>query len=149
MKPVRVDKTVERRGYFEEFRHFELRQSPHPLLETADVVSLHVPLTDETRHLIDAKALARMKADAVLVNAARGGVVDEAAVVVALKEGRLGGCALDVYEIEPLTRDAAAHFRDVPNLVLTPHIAGVTLESNQRVSQVTMDNVRRFLEGSV
>jgi (S)-sulfolactate dehydrogenase len=61
----------------------------------------------------------------------------------------LGGCALDVYETEPLTRDAAAVFRDVPNLVMTPHIAGVTLESNQRVSRVTMDNVCRVLEESV
>jgi len=119
------------------------------LLETADVVSLHVPLTNETRHLIDASALARMKTDAVLINAARGGVLDEVAVVDALQQGRLAGCALDVYETEPLTRDAAALFRDVPNLVMTPHIAGVTLESNQRVSRVTMDNVRRVLEESV
>jgi (S)-sulfolactate dehydrogenase len=119
------------------------------LLESADIVSLHVPLTDETRHLVDADALARMKTDAVLINAARGGVVDEAAVVAALQEGRLGGCALDVYETEPLTHDAAARFQGVPNLVMTPHIAGVTLESNQRVSQVTMDNVRHVLEESV
>lgn len=118
------------------------------LLATADIVSLHVPLTDETRHLIDAAALAGMKSEAVLINAARGGVVDEAAVVAALKENRLGGCALDVFETEPLTREAADIFRDAPNLVLTPHIAGVTVESNQRVSQVTMDNVRRVLEAS-
>lgn len=118
------------------------------LLAAADIVSLHVPLTDETRHMIDAGVLAGMKSDAVLINAARGGIVDEAAVVEALKENRLGGCALDVFETEPLTREAADIFRDVPNLVLTPHIAGVTVESNERVSQVTMDNVRRVLEES-
>lgn len=118
------------------------------LLAAADIVSLHVPLTGETRHLIDAAALAGMKSGAVLINAARGGVVDEAAVVEALKENRLGGCALDVFETEPLTREAADIFRGAPNLVLTPHIAGVTAESNQRVSQATMDNVRRVLEAS-
>jgi len=118
------------------------------LLATADIVSLHVPLTDETRHLIDAAALAGMKPDAILINAARGGVVDETAVVGALKENRLGGCALDVFETEPLTLEAAGIFGDAPNLVLTPHIAGVTVESNQRVSQATMDNVRRVLEES-
>jgi len=116
------------------------------LLERSDIVSLHVPLTDETRHLIDASALSHMKPDTVLINAARGGIVDETALVEALTQKRLGGCALDVFKTEPLTPEAAGLFRDVPNLVLTPHIAGVTVESNRRVSQVTMDNVRRILE---
>ena len=118
------------------------------LLKTADVVSLHVPLTDETLHLIDSAAISRMKPGAVLVNAARGGVLDEKALAAALTEGRIGGAALDVYETEPLTREAARLFLDVPNLVLTPHIAGVTIESNQRVSQLTMDNVCAVLEKS-
>lgn len=118
------------------------------LLGTADVVSLHVPLTDETRHLIDANAISHMKKGAVLINAARGGIVDEPALAAALTAGHLRGAALDVYETEPLTREAAAVFLDVPNLVLTPHIAGVTVESNQRVSQLTMDNVRAVLEKS-
>jgi (S)-sulfolactate dehydrogenase len=116
------------------------------LLQTADVVSLHVPLTGETRHLIDAKAISHMKPGAVLINAARGGVLDEKALAAALTEGRIGGAALDVYETEPLTREAAGIFLDVPNLVLTPHIAGVTIESNRRVSQLTMDNVCAVLE---
>ena len=106
------------------------------LLARADALSLHVPLTDATRHLIGAHALAGMKPDAVLVNAARGGVVDEAALAGALRAGRLGGAALDVFETEPLTRDGAAHLRDVPNLILTPHVAGVTVESNERVSDL-------------
>jgi (S)-sulfolactate dehydrogenase len=116
------------------------------LLAAADVVSLHVPLTPETRHLIDAAALARMRADAVLINAARGGVVDEPALAAALRSGRLGGAALDVFETEPLTAAAGRVFADVPNLILTPHIAGVTRESNVRVSAVTAANVRRILE---
>jgi len=118
------------------------------LLAQSDAVSLHVPLDDATRHLINPRAIEWMKKGAILVNAARGGVLDENAMVAALRSGRLAGAALDVYETEPLTAAAAAVFSDLRNLILTPHIGGVTIESNQRVSQVTMDNVRRFLEGS-
>jgi (S)-sulfolactate dehydrogenase len=116
-----------------------------PLLATSDVVSLHVPLTEGTRHLIDASRIAAMKPSAILVNAARGGVVDEAAVTEALASGHLGGAALDVFETEPLTAEAAAHFSGVPNLILTPHIAGVTLESNTRVSDLIADRVLAHL----
>jgi (S)-sulfolactate dehydrogenase len=116
------------------------------LIATADVISLHVPLTPETRNLIDAAALGRMKAGAVLINAARGGVVDEAAVAAALREGRLAGVALDVFEEEPLSAAHARIFAGCPNLVLTPHVAGVTQESNMRVSWVTVEAVRRHLE---
>ena len=115
------------------------------LLARSDVVSLHVPLTAATRHLIDAEAIAGMKAGAILVNAARGGVVDEAAVCAALTGGRLGGAALDVFETEPLTRQAAEKFAGVPNLVLTPHIAGVTAEANVRVSAMIADAVLSHL----
>src|SRR5215212_1808353 len=114
----------------------------------SDVISLHVPLTPETRNLIGADAIARMKAGTVLVNAARGGVVDEAAIVQALRSGRLGGAALDVFEEEPVTVGRGAVFAGCPNLVLTPHIAGVTVESNVRVSWVTVENVRRHLAGA-
>jgi (S)-sulfolactate dehydrogenase len=115
------------------------------VLVNADVVSLHVPLLDETRHLITADAIARMRRHAVLINAARGGVVDEAAVAAALREGRLGGAALDVFETEPLTREAATIFVGAPNLILTPHIAGVTQESNVRVSELIARRVRETL----
>ncbi|WP_372681247.1 hydroxyacid dehydrogenase [Desulfosarcina sp.] len=118
------------------------------LLSQADVVSLHVPLSKETHHLIDAEAIARMKPGSILINAARGGVVDEKALVKALQSNHLGGAALDVFETEPLTQSAAALFAGIPNIVLTPHIAGITVESNQRVSQVTMKNVCRVLEES-
>lgn len=115
------------------------------LLATSDVVSLHVPLTPETRRMIDARALGLMKPDAILVNAARGGVVDEDALVAALKAQRLGGAALDVFESEPLDATAGAKFAGVPNLLLTPHVAGVTEESNVRVSGVTAAAVVRHL----
>lgn len=117
------------------------------LLAGSDILSLHVPLTDETRYLIDAKALSAMRPGAVLINAARGGVVDEAALAEALHDGRLAGAALDVFETEPLTAAAGERFRGLPNLILTPHIAGVTRESNIRVggliAQKVLDHLSR------
>jgi (S)-sulfolactate dehydrogenase len=124
----------------------EARALPE-LLAGADVVTLHVPLSGETRHLIGAAALAAMKPDAILINASRGGVVDEDAVVAALRAGDLGGAALDVFETEPLTAAAAARFAGVPNLILTPHVAGVTVEANRRTGRITVANVRAVLEG--
>ena len=115
------------------------------LLETSDVVSLHVPLTDDTRHIIDSAALAKMQSGAVLINAARGGTVDESALVDAINAGKLAGAALDVFEQEPLDATSGAKFLGVNNLILTPHIAGVTLEGNVRVSRVTAENVKKFL----
>lgn len=115
------------------------------VLATSDAVSLHVPLTRDTRHLIDARAIASMRNDAVLINAARGGVVDERALAAALNEGRLRGAMLDVFEAEPLKADS--HLAGVPNLIVTPHIAGITDEANRRVSGVTAANVRCVLEG--
>lgn len=121
------------------------RQDLAALIAQSDVLSLHVPLTAETRGLIDAAALARMPAGAVLINAARGGIVDEAAVAAALRSGQLGGAALDVFDREPLDAAGGAPFAGVPNLILTPHIAGVTQESNVRVSAVIAAAVRRHL----
>ena len=115
------------------------------LLVRANAVSLHVPLTDGTRGLIGREALERMKPTAVLVNTARGGVVDETALADALNAGRLAGAALDVFADEPLTAERAVRFEGCPNLVLTPHIAGVTAEANARVSRVTVANVARAL----
>lgn len=111
------------------------------IMEQADVISLHVPLTDQTRHLISADRLAQMKTGAVLINAARGGVVDDAALAEALHQRQIAGAALDVFETEPLTRDAAQVFAGIHNLVLTPHIAGVTKDSNVRVSAMIADRV--------
>ena len=114
------------------------------LLGRSDVVSLHIPLTPQTRGLLDARRLALMKRDAILVNTARGGIVDEAALAAMLKEGRLGGAALDVFEHEPLA--AGSPLAGAPRLILTPHIAGVTLEANERVSALIADRVAAALE---
>jgi (S)-sulfolactate dehydrogenase len=115
-----------------------------PLLASSHVISLHTPLTSQTRRLIDANALSLVKPGAILINAARGGILDEAALLAALQSGRLGGAALDVFETEPLSIATGEHFR-VPNLILTPHIAGVTVESNARVSAVTAEAVLQAL----
>lgn len=115
------------------------------LLESADALSLHVPLTDGTRGMVGAETLAKMRPGAVLVNTARGGVVDEDAVCDALRSGALGGAALDVFETEPLTEDAGSKFAGVPNLILTPHVAGVTKEGDVRVSAMTVANVLQEL----
>lgn len=123
-----------------------MKDSPVTLEEVladADVVSLHVPLVESTRNLIDAKRIAAIKQGAILINTARGGVVDEAAVADALRSGRLGGAALDVFAEEPLP--PASHFEGCPNLLLTPHIAGVTTESNERVSSLIAEKVLEAL----
>ena len=114
------------------------------LLEESDVVSLHVPLSDATRNLVDASALGRMKPDAVLINSARGGIVDEQALADAQRSGRLGAAMLDVFDIEPLP--GGGPLAGVPNLILTPHIAGVTQESNARVSRMIANKVIEALE---
>jgi (S)-sulfolactate dehydrogenase len=115
------------------------------VIREADVVSLHVPLTAQTRNLMDASRIATMKQGAILVNTARGGVVDEVALAAALREGRLGGAALDVFAQEPLP--AGSPLAGCPNLLLTPHIAGVTRESNRRVSSLVADKVAAVLGG--
>ncbi|HYZ34722.1 MAG TPA: hydroxyacid dehydrogenase [Crenalkalicoccus sp.] len=115
------------------------RVSLEELLARSDAVTLHVPLTPATRGLLSAARLALMKPDAVLVNTARGGVVEEAALAAALSAGRLGGAALDVFETEPLP--AGSPLAGAPNLLMTPHIAGVTLESNGRVSTLIAERV--------
>jgi (S)-sulfolactate dehydrogenase len=116
------------------------------LIAGADVVSLHVPLVQGTRGLFDAERIGALKPGAVLVNTARGGIVDERALAAALRSGRLGGAAIDVFEAEPLA--AAPHFQGCPNLLLTPHIAGVTTEANERVSLLIASKVLAALEAA-
>ena len=118
------------------------------LLKTCDVVTLHVPLLPATQNLLDASRLALMKADAILVNASRGGVVDEAALVAQLAAGKLGAAAIDVFSTEPpaadnplLTAPPAAAER----LLLTPHIAGVTRQASTFLFQVACDNIKRVV----
>jgi (S)-sulfolactate dehydrogenase len=123
--------------------HHAAPRSLDAVLAESDVVSLHVPLMRETRNLIDAARIAGMKHDAILINTARGGVVDEAAVAAALRSGKLGGAALDVFDREPLP--AGSPLAGCPRLILTPHIAGVTRESNERVSQLIAQKVTAAL----
>jgi (S)-sulfolactate dehydrogenase len=113
------------------------------VVATADVLSLHIPLADSTRHLLNAQRIAAMKRGAVLINTSRGGIVDELALAAALRSGALGGAALDVFETEPLPE--AEHFKACPNLLLTPHIAGVSAQSNERVSFLIADKVLQAL----
>ncbi len=124
-------------------RHDVAPRDIDALLAEADVVSLHVPLTDATRGLMDPARIARMKPGAVLINTARGGIVNEPALADALREGRLAGAALDVFDREPLP--AGSPLAGTPNLILTPHIGGVTRESNTRVSTLIAQKVGAFL----
>ena len=109
------------------------------------MVSLHVPLSNDTHHLINRDRLSQMKSGAVLINAARGGVVDEAALAASLQNGKIAGAALDVFETEPLSKESADKFHGLKNLILTPHIAGVTEESNVRVSSMIAEAVLEVL----
>jgi (S)-sulfolactate dehydrogenase len=119
------------------------------LLGRADALSIHVPLTAETHHILDADALALLPPHAVVVHTARGGILDEAALCDALRTGRLGGAALDVFEQEPPDAATLTRFAGVPNLVLTPHVAGVTVESNRAVSALVADRVREVLDATL
>lgn len=114
------------------------------VISRADFVSLHVPLTDETRGIIGEEILAKMKPTAFVVNASRGGVVDEVALAKALHEGGIAGAALDVYEEEPLAADSP--LRDAPNLVLTPHLGASTEEAQVGVATEVAQKIRLLLE---
>jgi D-3-phosphoglycerate dehydrogenase len=116
-----------------------------PLLTQADFISIHVPLTKETRNLIGKDTLAKMKPTAVLVNTARGGIVDEAAVAEAVQAGRLAGVGLDVVVDEPL--QPSHPLNGVPNILLTPHVAGVTEEAMMRMAQDSAEDILRVLKG--
>jgi glyoxylate reductase len=112
------------------------------LLATADVVSLHLPLTEESRHLIDAAALERMKPTAVLVNVSRGPNVDEQALVEALREGRIAGAALDVFEREPEVHPGLV---ELENVVLVPHLGSATHETREAMGMLCVEALRAVL----
>ena len=125
------------------------RVSLEHLLRESDIITLHCPLTQETRNLIDHRSLALMKPSAFLINTARGALIDEAALIQALREKRLGGAALDVISREPPNAnhplvDAA---KDMDNLVVTPHTAWSSREARERLLQEVMDNIAAFFAG--
>jgi glyoxylate reductase len=127
------------------------RRSPDPasvelpeLLERSHFVSLHCPLTPETRHLIDAEALARMRPDAYLVNTARGPVVDEAALAAALRDGTIAGAGLDVFEREP---EVHPDLVGLENVVLIPHLGSATVETRTAMAELAAANAIAVLAG--
>jgi D-3-phosphoglycerate dehydrogenase / 2-oxoglutarate reductase len=126
----------------------ELVEELDDLLIGADFISLHTPLTAETRHILDAERLQRTKRGVRLINCARGGLIDEAALAQALRDGHVAGAALDVFEIEPLPLNSP--LRDAPNLVLTPHLGASTAEAQESVGIEIAQSIRAvLLEGTI
>lgn len=117
------------------------------LFARSDVISLHCPLTAETRHLIDANALARMKHDAILINTARGGIVDEAALVDALSSGAIGGAGIDVLNVEPPDGSSVLLKTSLPNLIVTPHNAWASRRCRQRLVDQMVEIVQAWRNG--
>jgi glycerate dehydrogenase len=117
------------------------------LLPQVDVLSLHCPLTPQTRSLIGSWELALMRRDALLINTARGGIVDEAALAEALRRGALGGAGVDVLSEEPPVNDNPLLAEDIPNLILTPHCAWGSRESRQRLVEQLAENIQNFFSG--
>lgn len=112
------------------------------LLRKADIVSLHVPLTEETFHLIDAKRIAQMKTGAVIINTARGGLIDEAAAAEAIRSGKLGGLGLDAFEQEPLIDSP---LKSLPHVVFTPHTGAHTSEATEKMAMMSVQNAIQVL----
>lgn len=141
-------------AYYDVKRNEELEKAygatyyatPEELLPVADVVSLHVPLLDSTRHMINADRLKLMKKTAYLVNTARGPVIDEVSLVEALKSGTIRGAGLDVFENEP---SLAPGLAELPSVVLTPHIASATESTRDEMSEMAARNIIEFLEGRI
>ncbi|HJW80773.1 MAG TPA: D-2-hydroxyacid dehydrogenase [Acidiferrobacterales bacterium] len=117
------------------------------VLAEADVLSLHVPLTPATRNLIGVSELARMKPSAILINSARGGVVDELALVGALRAGQLAGAAVDVLTSEPPPADHPLLCANLPNLLVTPHIAWASRQAQQQLADEVVENIAAFMRG--
>lgn len=115
------------------------------ILANADIISLHMPLTDQSRHIINADAMGRIKRTAIIINTARGGLVDDMALAEALAEGRIAAAGLDVFEGEPIGADHP--LCELPNVVITPHISAGTTDAMRRKMQALFANVERFFRG--
>jgi glycerate dehydrogenase len=121
---------------------------PDSVLAEADVVTLHLPLTPRTRNLIGARELARMKPEALLINTARGGLVDERALADALRNGAIAGAGFDVLSVEPPRQGNPLFDSDTPNLIITPHVAWSSREAMQALADQLIDNVEAFVQGA-
>lgn len=119
--------------------------TPAPLLAQSDIVVLAVSLSDATHHMIDAAAIAQMKPRALLINMGRGGLIDEPALVAALRKGRLGGAGLDVFETEPLPQDSPLW--SLPNTLITPHFTAPLPDRSERSLRIILENLQRFRSG--
>jgi glycerate dehydrogenase len=117
------------------------------MLAGVDVLTLHCPLTDQTRNLINAQTLALMKPTSFLINCARGGIVDEVALVEALQAKKIAGAAVDVLSVEPPRDSNPLLEAKLPNLIITPHIAWASKEARQRIIDQTVENIRAFKTG--
>ena len=115
------------------------------LLRSSDVVSIHTPLNENTHHLINSDNLKLLKQSSVIINAARGGVVDDKALAKLLRGNKIKGAALDVFETEPMDQSSGDYFKGLDNVILTPHIGGVTYEANQQVSSMIARKVDEHL----
>ena len=142
MKIIYYD--IKRNERFDKDFMAEFKETPEEVLREADVVTIHVPLLPTTRHLINKERLALMKPGAYLINSSRGPVIDEFALVDALKAGKIRGASLDVYENEP---ELAPGLAELPNIVLTPHIASATEETRGKMSKIAAQNILDFLNG--
>jgi glyoxylate reductase len=142
----RIGRAVAQRATGFEMTVLATRQTPlSELLERSDFVSLHCPLTPQTHHLIDGDALALMRPSAILVNTARGGIVDQVALAQALREGAIAGAALDVTDPEPLPADDP--LLGAPNLLVLPHIGSATRTARARMTEIAVDNLLAALDG--
>ena len=117
----------------------------HDLLGSADAVVVTLPLTEETRGMLDARAIGKMKRGAILIDAGRGGTIDEPALVQALREERLAGAALDVFATEPLPQDSSLW--DLPNVLISPHTAALSVHENERIVELFVENLGHYLAG--
>ena len=135
---------VKRSEEFEKEFGAEYRENADDIFKEADFISIHVPLLPATRHLVDAAKLALMKKSAYLINTSRGPIVDEQALVRALRDGTIRGAALDVFENEPALSPGLA---ELENVILTPHTASATEETRQAMAELAAKNIIEALEG--
>ena len=126
-----------------EFSYIQMK-SLEEIFTQSDIITLHIPLNADTKNLINKDKIQLMKKGSILINTSRGEVVDENALIASLKSHHLGGAALDVFNQEPLTKENANKFKDISNLICTPHISGLSEQANKRVSSMIANSVIKF-----